>query len=281
MPEATVRCAFITGGSSGIGLAVAKELVRRKADVLLIARDRNRLEQAVRVLTPERVNASGRIELQPRVRTLSLDVGNPEQVKEHLLRAVQEFGEPDFLLNCAGEAFPDYFDRIPDSLFEQTISVHLRGTWYVTKTLLPYLKKNQGIIVNVSSLAGLVGVFGYTAYSAAKAGVIGFSEALRSELVSEGVQIAVLCPPDTDTPGFEKENRRKPPETKAISANAGVLRPETVAEELFRGLSKGKFMIIPGFQARFTAWVARHMPIMVRWVMDRTVRNCRKQIQSK
>ncbi len=280
MPEATVRCAFITGGSSGIGLAVAKELVRRKADVLLIARDKNRLEQAAGSLISGRVDASGRIEPKPRVATLALDVGNPEQVKNLLLRAVQEFGEPDFLLNCAGEAFPDYFDRIPDALFEQTINVHLKGTWYVTKTLLPYLKKNQGIIVNVSSLAGLVGVFGYTAYSAAKAGVIGFSEALRSELVDEGIRIAVLCPPDTDTPGFEKENRMKPRETKAISASAGVLKPETVAQELFRGLSKGKFLIIPGFEARFTAWVARHMPVVVRWVMDRTIRNCRRQIQS-
>jgi len=287
MPEATVRCAFITGGSSGIGLAVAKELVHEGVDVLLIARDKVRLEQAAESLRATesskapRSSAAGRTVGNSRVSTLSLDVGNPEEVKNALHKAVEEFCEPDFLLNCAGEAFPDYFDRIPDAQFERTIDVHLKGTWYVTKTLLPYLKKNRGTIVNVSSLAGLVGVFGYTAYSAAKAGVIGFSEALRSELAVEGVQVAVLCPPDTDTPGFERENRTKPEETKVISKNAGVLKPEKVAQELFRGLSRRKFLIVPGLEARLTAWVARHLPVVVRWVMDRTVRNCRRYIQSE
>ncbi len=280
MPEATVRCAYITGGSSGIGLAVAKELVRRKVDVLLIARDRSRLELAARVLESEKIKVSDTLEGESRIAILPLDVGNPEQVKSMLLPAVQEFGEPDFLFNCAGAAFPDYFERITDDLFEQTLHVNLKGTWYVTKALLPYLKKNRGMIVNVSSMAGLVGVFGYTAYSAAKAGVIGFSEALRSELVDEGVRVAVLCPPDTDTPGFEQENRTKPAETKAISANAGILKPEKVAQELFRGLSKGKFLIVPGLEAKFTAWAVRHMPGVVRWVVDRTIRNCRRHIQS-
>lgn len=287
MPEATVRCAFITGGSSGIGLAVAKELVQRGVDVLLVARDKARLEQAAKSLlsaeSPKasKSDASGKTLGHPRVSTLSLDVGNPEEVKSALRKAVEECGEPDFLLNCAGEAFPDYFDRISDAQFERTIDVHLKGTWYVTKTLLPYLKKNRGTIVNVSSLAGLIGVFGYTAYSAAKAGVIGFSEALRSELAVEGVRVAVLCPPDTDTPGFERENRTKPEETRAISKNAGVLKPEKVAQELFRGLSRGKFLIVPGLEARLTAWVARHLPVVVRWVVDRTVRNYRRYIQSK
>lgn len=280
MPEATVRCAYITGGSSGIGLAVAKELVLKKVDVLLIARDRIRLERAAHALESVRVKASNKAEPESRIAVLPLDVGNPEQLKSLLLPAVQEFGEPDFLFNCAGAAFPDYFERISDDVFEQTLHVNLRGTWYITKTLLPYLKKNRGIIVNVSSMAGLIGVFGYTAYSAAKAGVIGFSEALRSELLDEGVRVAVLCPPDTDTPGFERENQIKPLETKAISANAGVLKPEKVAQELFRGLSKGKFLIVPGLEAKCTAWAVRHIPGVVRWVVDRTIRNCRRHIQS-
>ncbi|GAB4223863.1 MAG: SDR family oxidoreductase [Spirochaetales bacterium] len=292
MQEKSVRCAYVTGGSSGIGLAVAEELVRRGSDVLLIARDRSRLERAAARLSSARLmeaspymtgqpEPGGQALRAPRVSILPLDVGNPEQVRHLLLQTVQEFGEPDFLFNSAGEAYPEYFERIPDSVFEQTIDVHLKGPWYITRALLPYLKKHQGTIVNVSSLAGLVGVFGYTAYSAAKAGVIGFSEALRSELTVEGVQVAVLCPPDTNTPGFERENRSKPPETKAISANAGVLEPEEVAQELFRGLSKGKFLIIPGREARFTAWVARHIPAVVRWVMDRTVRKCRREIQAR
>jgi short-subunit dehydrogenase len=265
------RCAYITGGSSGIGFAIALEAVQRGTDVLLIARNTERLKEAVHKLKEKSTNPV-------RIDYLSLDVGNPEEIRQRLGSALTDFGEPDLLVNCAGESFPEYFEKIPDSVFEQLVNVHVKGTWYVTRELVPSLRKLKGTIVNVSSIAGLVGVFGYTAYSAVKAAVIGFSEALRSELVPEGMRVSVLCPPDTDTPGFERENRSKPPETRVISSNAGVLKPDQVARELFRGLGKGKFLIIPGYKAKITAWVIRHWPGIVRRVMDRAVWNYKKHI---
>src|SRR5438477_366286 len=83
-----------------------------------------------------------------------------------------------------------------------------------------------------ASLAGLIGVFGYTDYCASKFAIVGFSEALRSELKPHGIMVSVLCPPDVDTPGFAVENTTKPPETVAISEGAKPMTPDEVAAEL-------------------------------------------------
>ena len=261
-----VEKACITGGSSGIGLAVAGELVRRGADVLLIARDPVRLAEAAEGLKA-RGTRPGQI-----VRTLALDVGDGAAVKALLPPAARAFGDPDLLVNCAGSAYPGYFAEIPDGEFEKALDVHLKGTWYVTRALLDGLVRRRGVLVNVSSIAGLVGVFGYSAYGPAKFGVIGLSEALRSELAPRGVRVAVLCPPDTDTPGFRRENLTKPVETRAVSGNVRALSPEEVARELFAGLGKKKFLIVPGLSGKFAVFMIRRFPGLTRRVMDHQIR---------
>jgi short-subunit dehydrogenase len=154
--------------------------------------------------------------------------------------------------------------------------VHVKGLWYVTRNLIEPLKRRRGAVVNVSSLAGLTGVFGYTAYGAAKFAVIGFSEALRSEMKPHGVHVAVLCPPDTDTPQLARENETKPRETRAIAANTRVLSPDLVARALYAGLDKKVFLIIPGLPARFAARIIRYFPGIMRRFMDRTVAKVRE-----
>jgi short-subunit dehydrogenase len=270
MSSLTFKWVFVTGGSSGIGYAIAQQAVQQKSNVVLIARNPERLNDAVLRLQqlPEVSNL--------RIESVALDVSNRNEVYTRLPEVVKNCGYPDLIVNCAGEAFPEYFEAIPDDIFEKTIDVHVKGTWYVIRTLLPYLKITKGTIINVSSIAGITGIFGYTAYSAAKAAIIGFSEALRSELFSYGIQVAVLCPPDTKTPGFDRENQTKPPETRAISANAGVLSPEQVAKSLFHDLQKKKFLIIPGIDGRFTVMMMHHFPGIVQWVMDREIQKSQK-----
>ena len=121
-----------------------------------------------------------------------------------------------------------------------------------------------------------MGVFGYTAYNASKFGVIGFSEALRGELKPFGIRVSVLCPPDTDTPGLHEENRTKPEETRQISAGARLMQPEQVAQALLQGLRKNRFMIIPGFDGKFTYYAKRLLPGLVSMVMDWDVRKVQK-----
>jgi 3-dehydrosphinganine reductase len=255
---------YITGGSSGIGLAMAEQAAAAGAHVLIFARDEDRLRQAA-----EKIQAARRSAKQ-NVAWHALDVTNVAVVLPTFWRNVEQFGPPDILINSAGQARPNYFEKINAEQFDATLKLNLYGTRHAIAAALPHMKPG-GYIVNVSSVAGLIGVFGYTDYSASKFAVIGFSEALRAELKPRGITVSVLCPPDTDTPGLEAENVTKPAETRAISANARIIPAEAVARALMRGMAKKQFLIIPGFDARLSVLVKRLFPGLVEWIMNRTI----------
>ncbi|MFH1136166.1 MAG: SDR family oxidoreductase [Pseudomonadota bacterium] len=252
---------YLVGGSSGIGLCVGQAAARRGANVIIFARGRERLEKARREIAAAAGTAQRKYECRV------LDASDIRNVREVMAEAVQAFGPPDVLVNCAGRALPHYFEDITHEQFDETMKINLYSAWNTISVLLPDLKRTRGCVVNVSSIAGFIGVFGYTDYSASKFAVIGFSESLRAELRKHGVQVAVLCPPDTDTPAFELENRTKPEETKAISGNVKVMRPEQVADALFKGLEKNKFLIIPGLDGRLTNLAKRFVPGLVDRIM--------------
>ena len=261
--------AYITGGSSGIGLAAAKLLAERGVHVVIFARDRQRLSQAV-----QEISSSAKDESRI-VGSLSLDVADPEAVNHVMVEAVDRFGPPDLLINSAGISSPDYFENITLERFDRVMKVNLYGVWGVVQALLPHMKGRPGAIVNVSSVAGYLGVFGFTGYSASKFGVIGFSEALRAELKRFDISVSVLCPPDVDTPMLHRENKTKPAETKAISAGAKVMSAERVALALVKAGCRGRFMIVPGWSAKFTWWMKRMFPGLMGWVLDRMARKAR------
>ena len=261
---------YVTGGSTGIGLAVAKRLAARGAGVVIFARREEPLRTAAEEIARHRRRQSQRVAWR------SLDVADPDAVRRELGAAVAELGVPDLLINCAGRARPDYFARISLAQLDETMRINFYGCWHTIQTLLPHMRGRGGYIVNVASLAGLIGVFGYTDYAASKFAVVGFSEALRNELAPQGITVSVLCPPDTDTPGFARENTNKPPETRAVSEGASVLSADQVADALFAGMAKRSFLIIPGRAARFGHLVKRLAPRLVERVIDRQVRHARR-----
>jgi len=264
------KLVYISGGSSGIGLGVAKSLAGRGANVVIFARRQKTLDAA-----RDEINACRTIEGQ-KIHCESMDVSQREQVEAVLKKAVAEYGVPDILINCAGRARPAYFEEISFAQFEETIKVDLYGVWNTISVLLPYMKERGGYIVNVSSIVGFLGIFGYTDYAAAKFGVIGLSEALRSEVKRYNIAVSVLCPPDTDTPGFVEENKTKPEETKVISAGAKLMKPEAVAEALLKGMAKEEFIIIPNADGRFTYIMKRLFPWLVEMVTDSQVKQVQK-----
>lgn len=270
MRDYTGKTAFITGGSAGIGLELAKLLAARGANVFIFARTRERLESAVAAISASQAHA-GQWSRQAR-----MDVADPASVRSALEAALLESAVPDILVNCAGRALPDYFENITDAQLHETMSINFFGLWYVTKALLPHLKRRGGTIVNVSSTCGLMGVFGYTDYCAAKHAVTGFSEALRSEVKRYGIEVAVVCPPDTDTPGFAVENRHKPEETRAVSRGTGLLSPRVVAQAIVRGLERHERVILPGAAVRWAALLKRWLPGLVERSMDHAIRNRRR-----
>jgi len=143
---------------------------------------------------------------------------------------------------------------------------------------VPHMRNNGGgTIVNVSSVAGFTGVFGYTDYSASKFAIIGFSEALKSEVKWDNINVNVLCPPDTETPGFKVENQTKPPETAEISASASLKSPLYVARALIKGIMKNKFMIVPGFDGKLVYYAKRFAPWVVNMSVDASIKKARKK----
>ena len=174
------------------------------------------------------------------------------------------------------ELTPNYFEEISYEQFDETMKINFYGIWHTTKKLVPLIKEKGGYIVNVSSIAGFIGVFGFTDYSASKFAVLGFSEVLRSELKPFGIMVSVLCPPDTNTPALEVENKTKPKETRAISKNAGLMQPEDVAKTLIKGMQKKQPVIIPGFEGKMTYFAKRLAPSIVERIMDRTIKRIQK-----
>ena len=264
------KTVYLVGGSAGIGVETGKLLSAEGAHVVVFARNEDRLEQAVEEMASCRLSDSQRLIWR------SMDVCDPEAVHLAIDRAAAEFGPPDAVIICAGRAIPHYFEDITYAMFDDTMKTNLYGTWNVVSAVLPHMKERGGYLVTTSSLAGFIGLFGYTDYSASKFAVMGFSEALRSELKRYDIGVSVLCPPDTDTPGFAEENKTKPPETKALSETVKVMTAHEVAKALLKGMKRGKPVIIPGLDGKFTVLAKRLVPGLVESVLNRTVRKVQR-----
>lgn len=264
------RSALVTGGSSGIGRAIALALARAGAHVAIVARREGPLretEAALRRTAPD---------ADQRFAALAADVADPEQAARAVAQAVAALGGLDLVVNDAGAARALRFEDTPLAEFRRLLDVNFLGAVHVTRAALPHLGAGAAI-ANVSSLAGAVAIYGYSAYAPSKFALTAFSEVLRQELRGRGIAVSVLLPPDTDTPQLAEENREKPAETRALAGNVPVLSAEAVADALLEGLAHGRAVIVPGWRARATLWAARHFPGLTRRVIDRDVARARRR----
>lgn len=262
---------FITGGSTGIGLAIAKALAKEGCHIVVFARTVTKLETALNEIKLVQKNPSQTIKYY------SVDTSDNNDIKRVFDKAIHENGVPNILINCVGIAQPDYFENITFDIFDKTIKTNLYSTWNSVYAMVPHMKAKGGYIMNTSSIAGFLGVFGYTDYCMTKFGIIGFSDALRQELAQYNISVSVLCPPDTDTPGLEAENKNKPKETHAIAGNAKLLQPDFVANAVLKGIQQKKKMIIPGLDGKMTLILKRFFPSLVEWFMNSSI----KKVQQK
>lgn len=258
------KLTFITGGSSGIGLALARLLAANGAHVWLAAREHNKLESALREVE------SARHSSEQRCGFISADLSVPAEAADAVSTVIQSAGHPDVVINSAGAAHPGYVQDLPLNIFRWMMETNYFATVYVTEAVLPgMIERRSGHILNISSMAGFLGVFGYTAYGASKFAVTGFSESLRAELKPHRIRVSVVFPPDTDTPQLAYENKYKPPETKAISGTAHALSAQQVAQAILQQAEQGHFLIFPGLEARLIYILSSKLPkSLVFAVMD-------------
>ncbi|ANV84453.1 short-chain dehydrogenase [Picosynechococcus sp. PCC 7003] len=267
-----MRHAIITGGSSGIGLAIARQLAQQgDVNLSIIARSLNKLQAAQEKLQAIFPNP------QQQCLTLTADVAQRCEIEQAIASAIEKFSAPDLLITSAGIAHPGYFQELSLEVFEQTMAVNYFGTLYAIRAALPAMQTTgKGNIVMISSGAGLLGLFGYTPYSPSKFALRGLAESLRSELKQVGIQVAIAYPPDTDTPQLAAENLTKPPETKLITETAQMWTAEQVASTILRGVRRQKFVIAPGLEMQLLYRLHSLLAPVLQWYFDRLVARARQ-----
>ena len=245
------KVVVITGASSGIGLATAKEFASQGAHVVLAARRIDLLQDAVSELSQNGYSATA----------IPTDVTNEEDCRKLIHQTVEKFGRLDVLINNAGISMRALFREVNISVLRKLFDVNFWGAVACTKYALPYLIKNRGSVVGVSSVAGFVGLPGRTGYSASKYALHGFLETLRIENLKNGLHVLILCA------GFTKSDIRK----KALTADGSqqgytpreeekMMLPEDVARAIVRAVRRRRNYVILTLEGKMTAMVKRIAP---------------------
>jgi len=242
------KLALITGGSSGIGLEVARQLAGLGTNVAILARRQDQLELAKSEILSHQVAPDQQIHL------ISADVAKFDQVTEIVSKFMAEVGVPDILVNSAGIVVPGKFINITFTQYSDMISVNYLGMVNLCKLIIPEMvKRHSGYVVNVCSMAALFPLYGYTGYAGSKYAVRGFTDSLRQEMRLLGIDISIVYPPDTNTPQLQGEIPNRPAITQALAETNSVVEPELVARAIIHGMERKKYVIIPGTEAKILA----------------------------
>jgi 3-dehydrosphinganine reductase len=269
------KVAVVTGGSSGIGKAIANKLAERGMHVWLLAQRKDILVSAQKEVESHRKDQTQVIGI------VSMDVSNLEQVHKTMSLIIEKCGLPDLLVNSAGVTHPGYVEKLDINTFHWMMEVNYFGTVYVIKELLPaMIARGSGYILNICSFSGIISSFGYTAYGASKYAVHGFTEALRMELNRRGIGVSILFPTDTDTPQLKYENQFKPLETKALNSAGGLYKPEEVAKNSLNAIERGRYFILPNFDTKWMYLLNRLSPGIKYFIADIIIANALKKNKS-
>ena len=244
------KTALVTGASRGIGKAIALELARQGVNhLLLVARDRQRLADVAAEITNMGV----------KVTTLSVDLTKSSSINIAIAQAWRTHRPIHLLVNCAGVAHQAPFLQTQLPKVEEEISINLLGMMTITRLMAKRMaNQKEGTIVNVSSLMGKVAAPTMSTYSATKFAILGFTQALRSELAGHNIKVVALLPTLTDTD---------------MARNLRLFRwvmpmtPERVARALISGLYKNSGEILVGWQSYLAVWCQRIFPQLLEKIL--------------
>lgn len=242
----------ITGGSSGLGFEIARQLVPQGVAVTLVARNESRLADAAVRLRRQTPGAN--------VRTLVLDVVDAAATRTAFEKLAAKAGAIDTLINSAGILVEGHAEQLTINDYRAVMDVNLFGTVNACTAALATFGDSPGTIVNVSSVAGLIGVFGYTAYCSSKHAIVGYTRSLAYELEPRGVRVVLVCPGEFDSPMVDALDTRRTPENREHTLTIPKLSVEQVAAETISGIAAGRRMIIPGRRTRAALLANRLLP---------------------
>jgi short-subunit dehydrogenase len=261
------KVVVVTGASVGIGRALCLELAPQRPRLVLAARDEERLQE-----TAERCRARG-----AEVLVAPTDVTVPEQCRTLVERTLARFAGLDALVNNAGMSMWSRFEEVQDlSVFEALMRVNYLGAVYATRYALPELKRRQGQVVAVASLAGLTGVPTRTGYAASKHALVGFFDSLRVELRGTGVAVTIVAP---DFVVSEIHRRSLGPDGQPLGDSpmqeSKIMTTEACARMIAEGMAKRRRLVVGSLRGKVGRWVRMVSPGLIDRVAERAIRRGR------
>jgi short-subunit dehydrogenase len=245
------KVVIITGGSSGIGKAMAEKFGREGSKILITGRNNEELTKAT-----EELRQKG-ITIQPFQADVSVEDDNRKMAEE----AIRHYGTIDVLINNAGISMRALFSEVDIAVIKKVMDINFYGVLYATKYCLPEITKNKGSVVGISSIAGFRGLPGRTGYSASKFALNGFLEVLRTELLKTGVHVLTACP------GFTASNIRKRSLTKDGSQQGEsprqeekMMTAEECAEHIYNATAKRKRTLVLTTQGKLAVFLNKWLP---------------------
>lgn len=248
------KVVIVTGASSGIGEAIAREFARNGSKVVLAARSEESLKTITNEIIAENCEAI----------YVKTDVSVEQDCKRLIEKTIEKYSTINILVNNAGVSMRASFMDVELEVLHRLMNVNFWGTVYCTKYALPYLIEQKGSLVGVSSVAGFHGLPGRTGYSASKFAIHGFLETIRIENLKKGLHVMIIAP------GFTSTDIRK----HALTAKGeeqgespldehSLMSPEYVAKWVLKGIKKKKRNKLLTWDGRLTALFQRIVPTLV------------------
>jgi dehydrogenase/reductase SDR family member 7B len=254
------KVVVITGGSSGIGKALAEKFGSHGSRVLITARNESELQHTVDALKSKGITIAG----------MRADVSVEEDNRKMAEEAIRIYGSIDILINNAGISMRALFSEVDLDVVKRVMDINFYGVLYATKYCLPEITKNKGSVIGISSIAGFRGLPGRTGYSASKFALNGFLEVLRTELLKTGVHVLTACP------GFTASNIRRRSLTRDGSQQGEsprkeeeMMTAEECARHIYNATVSRKRTLILTTQGKLAVFLNKWLPSLA----DRMVYN--------
>jgi len=247
------KVVIITGGSSGIGKALAEKFGMEGSRLLITGRNQQDLDNTVTELRSKNISVAG----------ICSDVSKEDDNRLMAEEAIKLYGTIDILINNAGISMRALFSEVDLNVVRQVMEINFFGVLYATKYCLPEIIKNKGSVVGISSIAGYRGLPGRTGYSASKFALNGFLEVLRTELLHTGVNVLTACP------GFTSTNIRRRSLTKDGSHQGesprdeeNMMTSEEVANRIYKAVVKRKRILVLTAMGKVAVWLNKVLPAL-------------------